>query len=121
MKKEIAEKWVAALRSGAYSQVTGALTYGGNGYCCLGVLCQMAANEGATHRFESEHGGVYTYGSSRDNADTAYLPMDVRKWSGVGTHRGYVSSIDCSLATLNDNGKTFAEIADVIQTHVEAL
>lgn len=52
MTKELRDKWVAALRSGKYKQTTGAL-YGGTGnidtdgereygYCCLGVLCDIA-------------------------------------------------------------------------------
>lgn len=37
MKKEYAEKWVEALRSGKYQQGTGNLCLD-NKYCCLGVL-----------------------------------------------------------------------------------
>jgi len=38
MKKEYAEKWVNALRSGEYGQCKGKLSDGNGSYCCLGVL-----------------------------------------------------------------------------------
>ena len=38
-------KWIAALRSGKYQQSWGALR-GYDGYCCLGVLCDVADPEG---------------------------------------------------------------------------
>lgn len=40
MKKEIADKWVEALRSGEYNQGRGYLRVE-NEYCCLGVLCEI--------------------------------------------------------------------------------
>ena len=44
MKKEIAERWVSALRSGEYKQ--GKLYLKSeNGYCCLGVLCDILGVE----------------------------------------------------------------------------
>lgn len=54
MTKELKDAWVAALRSGEYRQARGALTtrifddeaddgaYGTYGYCCLGVLMEIA-------------------------------------------------------------------------------
>ena len=42
MKKEIAEKWVAKLRSGEIKQGTGFLRRSTGERCCLGVLCDMA-------------------------------------------------------------------------------
>lgn len=42
MKKEFKDTWVAALRSGKYTQGTGSLlSCFGAKYCCLGVLCQI--------------------------------------------------------------------------------
>jgi hypothetical protein len=48
MNRELVEKWVAALRSGDYQQTVGKLGRDYNGersYCCLGVLCELAAKE----------------------------------------------------------------------------
>jgi len=40
MKKNVAKKWVKALRSGKYKQSREMLKNSG-GYCCLGVLCEI--------------------------------------------------------------------------------
>jgi hypothetical protein len=45
MNEEAKRLWVAALRSGKYDQTTGALR-DGVGYCCLGVLCEVAIEAG---------------------------------------------------------------------------
>lgn len=44
MKKEFKAKWIAALRSGEYKQTKGHL-HDENGYCCLGVLCEVTQPE----------------------------------------------------------------------------
>ena len=47
MKKDMLDKWMAALRSGKYPQAAEALRkkpsdeYPDGGYCCLGVLCDL--------------------------------------------------------------------------------
>jgi len=41
MKTEIKEKWVVALRSGAFAQARSRLSDGNGGFCCLGVLCKV--------------------------------------------------------------------------------
>ena len=50
MHEPIARRWVEALRSGEYGQTTHRLRDGepgalGNGFCCLGVLCDLYAKE----------------------------------------------------------------------------
>ena len=44
MKREVAELWVEALRSGKYSQ-TKAYLQDKESYCCLGVLCKIYPNK----------------------------------------------------------------------------
>lgn len=56
MNQEYKEKWVAALRSGDYKQGRGRLQ-NEDGFCCLGVLCDVAAKEEPlTYKWE-KHGG----------------------------------------------------------------
>ena len=43
----------------------------------------------------------------------------VRDWAGIDT--GYGRAGNQSLTTLNDEGKSFEEIADVIEKHWETL
>lgn len=42
MDKRIKEKWLHALRSGAYQQGMGMLRSHDDKFCCLGVLCDIA-------------------------------------------------------------------------------
>jgi hypothetical protein len=42
--KDLFTKWLAALRSGEYKQAAGVLK-NSEGYCCLGVLCEIAGLE----------------------------------------------------------------------------
>lgn len=41
MTPDMKTKWLAALRSGDYIQATHQLKSPENGYCCLGVLCDV--------------------------------------------------------------------------------
>jgi hypothetical protein len=41
---EVKSKWIAALRSGKYTQGFGRLRSGDDCYCCLGVLCDVAGD-----------------------------------------------------------------------------
>ena len=122
MNPEVKAKWVAALRSGEYKQVEGALKKG-IGFCCLGVLCDLYAKER----------GVRKWSPSAYWRDGDELPCDdVCDWAGfpVTDHdddgnpqRGTfdydpeVSINYCysGLSGHNDAGRTFAEIADAIE------
>ena len=126
MKRDIAEEWIAKLRSGEVDQVQGVLADTDGGRCCLGVLCDMAVEEDITQRFLSDGGTAYSYGSldlSDDRRDYHTLPLSVQIWAGIGDRFGMPQNIfgAVALTDLNDNGKTFAEIADVIEANVENL
>lgn len=138
MNADVKAKWLAALRSGEYEQAQGYLgrtvtNENGEqvmGYCCLGVLCQVAVAEGVILPPETigdERGDMLAYGS-----DEVDLPVAVQQWAGldnadpgVRTPEGardahfYVGSEQpnrTTLASLNDaDGFTFAQIADVIE------
>lgn len=75
MDPEVKAEWVAALRSGEYQQATGKLTDGG-GYCCLGVLCELAAARGVVTI--EVHPGYKTY----DGASHT-LPTAAHTWAGL--------------------------------------
>jgi hypothetical protein len=115
MNKELTEpqkKWVAALRSGEYSQVEGVLKTP-NGHCCLGVACELAAQEGIilpSMAYKGEGGDDCLSGELEE----------VRLWLGLNDALGRMNS-PWSLADLNDDGKTFAEIADIIESKPDGL
>jgi hypothetical protein len=44
MKEKYKKKWLKALRSGEYDQTIGQLA-SDDGYCCLGVLCEVVAQD----------------------------------------------------------------------------
>ncbi len=118
MKKKVMEKWVAALRSGKFKQTTGALR-DETGHCCLGVLCELAPSS------QGEFIGNTFYGPNRGTVgkgNDGLLPDTVREWAGMDDSEGVPKAGDFdSLVDLNDNGKTFPEIADIIETHYKEL
>lgn len=114
-----AEKWVAALESGEYQQTAGVLR-DANGFCCLGVACDLAVKAGVPVKVTPP----------RDSADCWYyndidgvLPKAVQGWLGlkedIGEYRSDDSGRALSLSAVNDSGASFAEIAQTIRTHPE--
>lgn len=113
MNPSIKALWVAALRSGEYQQGMGQLKTKG-GFCCLGVLCDLAAKEGVGYWnpyepiFETDEGGAATF-----------LPDAVQAWAGLPAgNPGVMRDGDelITLSALNDErGFDFTEIANVIE------
>ena len=111
-----AQKWVDALRSGEYSQARGRLKDRCGNYCCLGVACELYRQEvggawNCEHDFRPSKRGMPVQGS---------LPSRVRNWLNLNENDG-ATAVGNSLAVLNDNGASFAEIADVIESEPEGL
>ena len=110
MNPQIKQKWVDALRSGEYQQTQNRL-HDENGFCCLGVLCDLYLKENQLEWEPSTHyKNVYVF---QDMA--TILPLSVMKWVGVGEGNPLVNDGDSSLAELNDKGSTFIEISNVIE------
>ncbi len=123
MDARIKAEWIKALRSGEYKQAKGDLRVRLDpegkeyGFCCLGVLCDMYAKEKGIEKPWSGEGvggcgdGVYTKFNGKQRNGT--LVQEVKDWAGLEYGNGKYTA-DNSLAIDNDNGKTFAEIADII-------
>jgi hypothetical protein len=126
MKQAIMKKWVKALRSGAYKQGKGQLFDEKGGYCCLGVLCDLAMMEGVTDFTPSNQTATNKYGGSYD-----FLPGEVKKWAGMKTEDGSLRNIEIetlsgytanSLTEINDEAKyDFDQLADVIEENWRKL
>lgn len=116
MKKEIAEKWIAELRSGKWKQGRSALNHGDK-HCCLGVLCELAATENICKR------DVDSDDDTTFDSEFGVLPDSVMTWAGVKHKLGLINpAVICqNLARYNDNGKTFLEIADIIEANIDNL
>lgn len=120
---ENAKKWVEALRSGKYKQGAGYLTRIIDDQefdCCLGVACKL---------YQAEHGDlqiVKYHGMKSYDSKYAGVPEKVQKWLGMTSSAGKFGTPDKnfvykSLAQENDNGKTFNEMATLIESEPEGL
>jgi len=112
MNKEIKDKWVKALRSGEYEQGRGCLKKYDT-YCCLGVLCDIHAKE-TGNEWESINDYEYSYFNSMGS-----LPFTVKKWAGISSTCIHANkNIKIGLIAMNDDGKPFTEIADIIEEYL---
>jgi hypothetical protein len=121
LKKRVKEQWVAALRSGKYRQGQSSLAEGGK-YCCLGVLCEVALENRLPLNVEDN---VSTYGDPwrAYDGESSFLPKRVYEWATLKKGRGPLrDDFDLpggtNLVEANDTGKTFEEIADLIEEHL---
>ena len=125
MDKRIKKLWVEALRTGEYKKGVGSLrdvdSKGKTRFCCLGVLCNLHALEHPKLAAKETDPRWYL-------GQDSLLPLKVAEWAGFEVTemlgfwkarsfgidvkgRGYVKS----LATYNDAGDNFHEIADRIR------
>jgi hypothetical protein len=109
MNPQIKQKWVSALRSGDYQQTQRRL-HDENGFCCLGVLCDLYGKENNVEWNLVNNGQNYEFQEFE-----SYLPSSVRKWAGVEACNPHVNDGESTLVRLNDTGCTFRQIADVIE------
>lgn len=149
VQQKTINRWVAALRSGNYQQGQRVLRDENNGYCCLGVLCDLVKDEVGLKWGEPQSRapdlvverkpGVYPIKSVMEGdtcLNAAVLPDIVMRELGFKTKMGQFKFSDelferfpklkdrwvltgvynASLAALNDNGWTFEEIADLLES-----
>lgn len=104
------QQWVAALRSGEYTQ-TGYVLRNGDSFCCLGVLADLQGAEWkpcptARRPIKPDYKGfiasVALDDRRQDDARPAWLGADMAE----------------HLSGLNDNGYTFEELADTIEQDI---
>jgi hypothetical protein len=118
MDRAIAKKWSAALRSGNYTQGKGWLRDKFGNFCCLGVLCDIS---GLGTWVNYAYSGP---GKEEEFYDGVYTPTKVAEWAstrgdGITFYDKNYCRIDFTL--LNDDGKSFSEIADVIDEQWEQI
>ena len=106
---EVLDLWLAALRSGEYTQTTGKLRRSPpahEGFCCLGVLCDLARKDGGEDWEEDKYYPGQWYYKSRG----ADLPGPIASYITL------TSDDRCLLIRFNDSDrKTFSQIADYIE------
>lgn len=106
MKKEIRDKWCEALRGGEYEQTKEALQ-DGSAYCCIGVLCELAARA-----------GIYVERILVDDIEII-CGGELCEQPAVDSWARLEDYIEEELISLNDNGASFPEIADEIEKLVD--
>jgi len=118
LPKAFAEKWIAALRSGEYKQGQEALMiegpYNDKKYCCLGVACDVVGIN-----ILSSYENAFPCTLSNTDALPKLLVQNHSFKAGLSekAQTTFVSKV----AALNDDGKTFPEIADWIEANVQFI
>jgi hypothetical protein len=116
---EVRSAWADALESGKYKQGHERLR-DGDKFCCLGVLCDLAAQAGVGV-WEEE--GYFNASESRFGRSNVALPDPVVEWAGLTTFNGQLKrpewrgSVFCDgLAGANDHLEyNFGQIAALIR------
>jgi hypothetical protein len=117
LNPDVKKDWLKSLRSGKYKQGKNALCNAKEQFCCLGVLCDI-------HRIKvlKKGKGVwekYSENSMRYDDETGVLPKCVIDWAfrknGAPNPSVKIKGGKSSLATANDEGTSFAKIADIIE------
>ena len=134
MNQQIKEKWIAALRSGEYNQSSNKLR-STQGFCCLGVLCDLYAKEHNDSEWEYRYENEY-HTQPTDywyfNNESELLPQQVKNWAELSntnpsvevvvTKEYYDDEDDTPdsywqpLSELNDEGESFNQIASMIES-----
>ncbi len=101
---ELKAKWLEALRSGKYKQGRDTLC-DGTGYCCLGVLSDIQG------RLTKDKDNDYYYDGNNCVELGHDNPVNFVNYYAAIQQLG----TNYSLASLNDRGATFEEIANIIE------
>ena len=112
MIEQVKQKWLSALRSGDYQQTRSYLR-NEDGFCCLGVLCDLYGKEHNVEWNLANSGINYEF---QDEPEC--LPPSVVEWAGVVGTDPVIGNGEAFLSQLNDTGYTFNEIADLIEKHL---
>ena len=121
MDKEVKELWLTALRSGEYQQGKGYLKLdypnGSVGYCCLGVLTNIASQLGVCNKLKKDDRNRWLVSEQVfpgtefewSRSEGAYLLGSVKDWSGVDLEDQF------ALADINDGSSDFDKVIEYIE------
>ena len=123
-----AQAWIAALRSGEYTQGHGALSVN-NKFCCLGVACDLYIKahpnkaKWVPDNYASERSTIHISEVYDDYG--AELAPEVQEWLGLSTVDGCYYEDNLATTSLiwhNDKNKdSFERIADIIASEPRGL
>ena len=115
--EQVFDLWVNALRSGEYRQTKGYLKKS-SGFCCLGVLCDLSIKDGGRGEWSSAYYDnpptfIFGHANFEVAAFSAMPPVQITDYLGL-TYEEAVY-----VASMNDKGKSFSEIADYIENKLK--
>lgn len=144
MKTEYKNLWVDALRSGEYAQAQRRLTLvdenGNKSHCCLGLLCDLVKDK--IELEVSEQAGSIAYDEATAVLPPSVADqLGLKTYAGVPDYKFFIDPsrgredgapnpsvhgeyksewissevASLHLASLNDSGLTFSQIADIIE------
>lgn len=116
--RENIQKLVDALRSGEYKQYQSALrSNDGSRHCCLGVACDIYKKVTNTGTWDCNGFGFI----DEQHFKLFELPPTVRNWFGFESENPIImdneEDVKSTAIGANDNGATFAEIADLFEQY----
>ena len=126
MNKEIATKWIEALRSGKYKKIVGCLKKVENheqgSFCALGVLCDIYQKESEEPLAENKRTPTAKKTKVSIDGEFDLLPEKVRDWAGLGDSEASIPEMNSNVPRLNDRHKlSFKAIADIIEKNFEGM
>jgi hypothetical protein len=98
------KQWICALESGQYQQCDGTLHNADGEFCVWGVAIDLHTHQGGKKWVKDEYGD-YTY-----NGDDTHPPTTLVRQLGLS-----IEDRD-ELIELNDGGRSFKEIAQILKT-----
>jgi len=116
LKPEVKKLWVDALLSGKYSQGMSVLRRGNN-FCCLGVLCDLYAEDHPSWQWKQMSSIEWTFRDTASGDAWGVMPPHaVGNWTDVDTRNAAViyDGRRQFLTSLNDEGVSFEVIAGLI-------
>jgi hypothetical protein len=117
MNEQVKQQWIEALRSGEYSQTQEELR-NLDGYCCLGVLCDIYSKSKGVNFWKGAC-GCYFFLSLPDQYEYSTLPKNVSEWAGLGGVDNPIVEYGeekVAISDLNDKEQlTFNQIAAIIE------
>lgn len=109
------QKWIEALRSREFDQGEGSLQKGDR-FCCLGVACVIASQNDIPIATD-ENGEIV--GDTLEIQDSVQDWLKLRDPEGHSKEKVFGRHEVRALASLNDLGMSFLNLADVIEQNPE--
>lgn len=108
MNKDIADRWIKDLRSNPPQSQR--RLFDGNGYCCLGRLAVVMGRKPTIDGYDYKIDG-----------ESYVLSYAIRDEAGMHSQCGFYDHNNYDLTQANDDGMSFAQIADIIEEKWEEL